>query len=186
MGLTNAATRTPARGSEAHLDSPDEQQGRGGGSSAPRLLPVVPPIPATVGAGCLSRPLIPEPSAGELASAAAAAAAAAAGEEACGEASLEQTLVVCRIAASIAPAETRARHGAQRAIPIGGLQRGIGERSARSFSVREWEEAKREHEQGGGCVRALGSRASPSAGSFALQRVGTLLTWNLASCSWAR
>jgi len=52
--------------------------------------------------------------------------------------------------------------------------------------VREWEEAKREHEQGGGCVRALGSRASPSAGSFALQRVGTLLTWNLASCSWAR
>ena len=185
MGLTNAATQTPARGSDAHLDSPDELQGRGAESSAPRLLPVVPPIPATVGAGCLSRPLIPEPSTGELASAAAAAAAAA-GEEACGEASLEQTLVVCRIAASIAPAETRARHGAQRAIPIGGLQRGIGERSAKSFSVREWEEAKREHEQGGGCVRALGSRASPSAGSFALQRVGTLLTWNLASCSWAR
>jgi len=167
-GITNAATQTqtPARGSEAHLDWPDEQQGRGGGSSAPRLLPVESPIPATVGAGCLSRPLIREPSA-----------------ETCGEASLEQTLAD---AASIAPAETRARHGAQRAIPIGGLQRGIGERSARSFSVREWEEAKREHEQGGGCVRALGSRASPSAGSFALQRVGTLLTWNLASCSWAR
>ena len=165
-GITNAATQTqtPARGCEAHLDSPDEQQGRGGGSSAPRLLPVESPIPATVGAGCLSRPLIPEPSAGELAS---AAAAAAAGEEACGEASLEQTLVD---AASIAPAETRARHGAQRAIPIGGLERGIDERSAKSFSVGPWgrggmggsEASTRRRE--GGCVRAFGSRASPNNG----------------------
>ena len=160
-GITNAATQTqtPARGCEAHLDSPDEQQGRGGGSSAPRLLPVESPIPETVGAGCLSRPLIPEPSAGELASAAAAAAAAAS-EEACGEASLEQTLVD---AASIAPAETRARHGAQRAIPIGGLERGIDERSAKSFSVGPWGNGRKR--------RGSTSREGVASGLWALARV---------------
>ena len=108
----------------------------------------------------------------------AAAAAAVAGEEACGEASLEQTLVD---AASIAPAETRARHGAQRAIPIGGLERGIDERSAKSFSVGPWGNGRKrgEHAQEGGGLRPGFWLSRESE-----QRVGTLPTWNLGS--WAR